>query len=172
MRVSIDWNQNTTAWRMTVKSDCPVMLGLWGSSGPSGLSKVQFHHRWAAQVHAWASAWEPRVWAGPAALENPLSHSPLPPELPLRAPPECSRSLLLLEPQSHCDNLVTFISRADALDIRRFSHHSFSTMNGRGGVCLLFHRLLLHPFPPTCGHPAVHPGDSCPSLKTARAASG
>ena len=118
---------------MTVKSDCPVMLGLWGSSGPSGLSKVQFHHRWAAQVHAWASAWEPRVWAGPAVLENPLSHSPLPPELPLRAPPECSRSLLL-EPQSHCDNLVTFISRADALDIGRFSHHSFSTMNGRGGV--------------------------------------
>ena len=147
---------------MTVKSDCPMMLGLWGSSGPSGLSKVQFHHRWAAQV---------RVWAAPPPWKTPLSHSPLPPELPLRAPPECSRPLLL-EPQNHCDNLVNFISRADAIDTGRFSHHSFSTMNGWGGVCLLFHRLLLHPFPPTCGHPAVHPGDSCPSLNTAWAASG
>ena len=60
-------------------------------------------------VCAWAWCGEPRVWAGPGALENPSVPQPLPPELPLSTPPEYSHSLLLPEPQSHCDKLLSIL---------------------------------------------------------------
>lgn len=152
---------------MNVKSDCPVVLGLWGSSGSSGLSKVQFHHRCAAQARAWAWCGEPHVWAGPGALETPLSHSPLPPKLPLHAPPESSPSRLLPEPQSHSDKCLSILlaKRMRSID-REILPSLFPCHERRVSVSYPIACSFIPSRPPVGILPSVQETASHPSCKT------
>lgn len=112
------------------------------------------------------------VWAAaclgrPRCLRKSLCpNSPLPPELPPCALPECSHLPLLLEPQNDGDKLY-FISRADVIDIWEM-HPSFFQWHerGAGGQFPFPPPSPSLPAPPSSGHPAIHPEESCPAPKT------
>lgn len=91
------------------------------------------------------------VWAAaclgrPRCLRKSLCpNSPLPPELPPCALPECSHLPLLLEHRMTVTNSILLAEQMSSIS-GKCTHHSFSGMNGGRGGSFLF-RLLLHPFP-------------------------